>query len=73
MNFPLNNSKSNGLTALSIAIVKNNPEIVKILIDSGADVSHIGKNGVTALYMAMKQNNMKLFKLLLDHGAQAFN
>lgn len=54
MQFPLDKLKSNGISALAIAAIKGNLQIVKLLIDSGADVNLVGKSGVCPLYMAMK-------------------
>lgn len=73
MQFPLNLTKHNGLTALSIAISRNQEEIMKLLLQAGADVNHVGKNGLTALYIAIKYKNTHAVKLLLDLGANVYN
>jgi len=54
MGFPLDKVKANGISALSIAAIKGNIPIMKLLIDAGADLNLVGKSGVCPLYMAMK-------------------
>ena len=42
-----------GETALSIAVKKNKLEIVKLLIEKGADVKHRNKDGLSAIDFAI--------------------
>jgi ankyrin repeat protein len=65
------------LTFLSLAIAKNNYEIVELLIDNGADVNIIlatsTRQGqvftVTPLSLAVQKNNFKIVELLIKNGA----
>jgi len=66
MNYPLDKLKANGISALSIAAIKGNLPIIKLLIQAGADVNQIGKNGVSPLYMAMKATNLECIQYLLE-------
>ncbi|UNF62747.1 ankyrin repeat domain-containing protein [Spiroplasma poulsonii] len=49
--------------------IKNNPEIVQLLLDKGADVNLQNKNGDIPLITAIKNNDLKMVQLLLDNGA----
>ena len=56
-----------GIRALSYAF--RDPEIVKLLLDRGADVNAQEENGRTALWEAAHWGFWKSVKLLLDRGA----
>ena len=61
-------------TALFYAIDSDSPERVRILINSGANVSARDVEGFTPLHMCMKwasrdKNSVKIAKLLLEDGA----
>lgn len=63
-------------TPLYVACWNRNPEIIRYLIEKGADVNAIGrcnplhyKVGETPLYIACKSGNLEIIKLLLDNGA----
>jgi len=66
-------AKHNGITALSLAISRKQEEIMKLLLQAGADVNHVGKNGLTSLFIAFKYRNLQAVKLLLDLGANVYN
>ena len=51
-------------TALTIAVKRQNPQIVKLLLDGGADPS-------VALTTAVKNENIEIVKLLLDGGTKS--
>lgn len=57
--------------AIIMACVKGNAEILKMLLDSGADVDAIDNfgTGLTALTIAAQQDNFDIVKMLLDRGA----
>lgn len=58
------------LTPLLIAVLAVNGELVKLLVDAGADLEAQDKaHGVTALHIAALKGNLNLTKLLLDKGA----
>ena len=54
----INSQDNKGATALIYAVLSTNEQIVKLLIDSGADKSIFTKKGLTALAIA-KNNKMK--------------
>ncbi|GHU13091.1 hypothetical protein FACS189449_07970 [Alphaproteobacteria bacterium] len=61
-----------GKTALHIAVIHNCEEIVKILIDNGADVNAIDGylfRKLTPIHYAAINNNTAITKLLIDAGA----
>lgn len=54
-----------GYSPLMLACGDNDEELVKILLDHGADVSIKSKNGLTALINASKNNKKKICELLI--------
>ncbi len=66
----LNEQGSDGNTLLMIAIMKKNKEMIKHLLDYGADTELSNNIGLTALDIAMDQGNDDLATLLID-AAQA--
>lgn len=72
------NTGSDSLTALMVA-AKGYPGIVKLLLDSGAEVNTKAKilvkgnghdlDGVTALWVAAFSGNAAVSKMLIEHGA----
>lgn len=59
-----------GLTALMLAACHANPEMVKLLLDAGADPLTVdSKTGATALHKACQGGNVECARLLLDAGA----
>ncbi len=56
-------------TALHIAALHSNTQIIKLLIEKGADVTRCGKNGLTALHIASDKACVDGVKLLLKHGS----
>ena len=55
-----------GLTALMMASANGHTEIVKLLLDKGADVNVKNTYGITALFMASVHGHTEIVKLLLD-------
>ena len=45
-------------------------EIVKLLVDKGADVSHKNNRGDTALIWATNGGHSDIVKILVENGAQ---
>ena len=60
---------NNIMTALMWASYKGHSQIVKILLDEGADADNRNKSGMTALMYAARKGRFKVIKILLDHGA----
>jgi ankyrin repeat protein len=58
-----------GWSALVMASYWNHPEVVKLLIRSGADLNIRGDGGKTALIFASRFNNIEVVKLLIRSGA----
>lgn len=60
---------SNGFTPLGIASRNGRADVVKILIDRGADVAAEGPNRQTALHLAVKNGHHETVNLLVEAGA----
>jgi uncharacterized protein len=58
-----------GQTALMRAVAEKHPEVVRALIDGGADVRVRSKGGFTALHFAGQQGEIASAKMLLAAGA----
>lgn len=54
---------------LQWAVVENRPEIVKLLIDRGADVNARDRSDMTALHSATIFNRVDMLRWLIDAGA----
>jgi hypothetical protein len=54
-------------TALHVAVFRNKPDVVKILLEAGADPDIPNNKGETPLYWATATGNMR--DLLIQHGA----
>ncbi len=66
----VNAKDSTGLTALQMAIIKDQHGTVKEMLQLGADPNvHTGKHNQTALHTAALQGNAAIVQLLLAHGA----
>ena len=58
-----------GITALMIAVEKENIEIVKLLLESGESHPEFQNvDGYTALMIAIRNDNIEIVKLLLESG-----
>ena len=55
--------------ALHIAAQSGNAEIVKLLLEHGAEVDAKNKYGESALHVAARSGNAEIVELLLTHGA----
>jgi hypothetical protein len=63
---------SDGSTALHCATWKGHQDVVKLLINAGADVNIHNNNehwGTTPLHAAAHANQAAIAQILLDHGA----
>jgi len=67
--YPLTRNYADGMTPLLYASKWNNFEIVKLLVESGANINIQAVNGDTALSIARKNNNDKIYNYLMEHGA----
>ncbi len=64
-------SDKKGYTPLMWAALKGNEDIVKLLIDSGANpnTKNYRAKGITALMLATKKGNYPIVRYLVNHGA----
>ncbi|MFT9057398.1 MAG: ankyrin repeat domain-containing protein, partial [Ethanoligenens sp.] len=67
----VNIKNSEGETLLISASYYNRIQVVRRLIELGADVNAQNKNGYTALHVAAEKNFGHLGKILLENGADA--
>lgn len=59
-----------GLTALRIAVRKNQPKQLVLLLEAGADVNKTGTDGKSALFDAIEgAGGLVMVKLVVKHGA----
>ena len=63
------NAENNGWKALSWASFKGCTEIVKLLLENGADMEAKDNYGETALMLAARWGYVKAVKVLLEYGA----
>lgn len=59
-----------GYTCLMMAARNHQPELVKLLINKGADINKKAKDGNTAISLARKENDLDMVKLLKSLGAK---
>jgi hypothetical protein len=64
----LNYESDNG-TALMASVVKNNKNLVDILLKNGANPDLTDKNGITALMLAVQFNNAEMVEKLVKEKA----
>ncbi len=72
LSFDININKkfAHGITALSFAVLGDaNIDIIKVLLNNGADINTQVFNGFTPLISASDGNNIEIVKLLLEYGA----
>ncbi|MES0491541.1 MAG: ankyrin repeat domain-containing protein [Leptospirales bacterium] len=65
----LHQPSSDGFTPL-MAASKMHPEVVRYLLENGADVNAVTNYGGTALMVAVHTGNQEITELLLEHGAK---
>lgn len=58
-----------GMTALMLAVMEEDIEIITLLLENGVDVNVQNKNGETALILASMFGYIEIVKLLLENGA----
>jgi len=66
---PSGNRDENGNTPLLIAAQRGDAQMVKRLLEQGADVDARNDYGTTALMFASDYGHAEIIRLLLDHGA----
>jgi len=65
--YPLDKSYADGMTALLYAVKWGNLELVKLLVEYGADINARARDGNTAVSMA--RDNTQIYNYLLENGA----
>ena len=58
-----------GETPLKIAVVRQNLQLVKDLLDAGADPNATGEDNQTPLHHAAGRDSVEIVRLLLERGA----
>ena len=56
-------------TALMATVMRNNAELILLLIEKKANLNATNKTGVTALMLATQFKNIEIIKILLQHKA----
>lgn len=59
-------------TALMAAVMRNNTELIQLLIEKNANLDLTSKTGVTALMLAIQFKNIEIIKILLHNKANLF-
>jgi len=62
-------TRKNGMSPLVVAALMKRSDLVKILVENGADVKAGHADGYTALHAAAAKDNLEIVRYLLDHGA----
>ncbi|XP_044738962.1 uncharacterized protein LOC123300452 [Chrysoperla carnea] len=65
----INEKDAKGCTPLHLACAQNHTQVVKYLINLGADVNCQDQNLSTALHWAVYNNNIELVKVLIERNA----
>ncbi|XP_045177598.2 protein phosphatase 1 regulatory subunit 12A-like [Mercenaria mercenaria] len=71
--FDLNQRNHTGLTALHYAVLTNNLDSVKLLLNHGANVSSQDEYGFSPLHTAAALGFLQVTTLLIIHGADVFS
>jgi ankyrin repeat protein len=67
--YPLSKNYADGMTPLLYASKWNNFELIKLLVEKGANINVKAKDGNTALTMAQTNGNNEIYNYLIEHGA----
>jgi ankyrin repeat protein len=68
-NVPLNVQDHLGRAALHVAVALGNTDLVRALVEKGADTAVVDHDGITALMEACKLDNLEMVKLLATKPA----
>lgn len=66
---PTDEPNTEGNYPVHMALQKDDPELLEMILKSGVDVNAINGEGKSALALAFENNNQVLIKILLHHGA----
>ncbi len=67
----LNGIRADGFAPLHVAVFHDRLEIVRLLIDAGADLNLKGDGELTPLHVAALEGRLEIARLLLEKGANA--
>jgi hypothetical protein len=67
--FPLPRHDTDGMTSLLYASIYNNFEMVRLLVEHGANINARNREGNTALSIAQSNGNNQIMDFLLERGA----
>ena len=70
---PPNSGSFMSLTPLLLAVMRENPAIVRILLEKGADPNLRNEDGVSPLIVAAENGNIEYVQMLLGYGATVSN
>jgi hypothetical protein len=62
-------NKGTGAMPIHVAVFHDHPDVVKALLEAGADPNVRNYDGKTALVIATEKRSRKVVRMLLDHGA----
>ena len=65
----VNHKATDQWSALFCAVRRNHPDVVKVLIDAGADIETRDEDSLTPLVYAGEKGNLLMVKMLLEAGA----
>ena len=65
----LNDVDEKGYSLLSYAVIRQSEEIIRFLVDSGAEINRIQENAISTIGIAVLRSGEPIVKLLLDLGA----
>jgi len=57
-----------GYSALDMAVKGKHPEVVFVLLDNGADVTHLNASNYAALHQAIQYGDVEIVKRFLEHN-----
>ena len=63
--------KGDGTTPLITAAMMGHADVVKLLLEEGAEPNKAGMNGATALQIAASMGHLEVMAMLLENGAMA--
>ena len=61
--------RSRGDTPLHLAIKRDKPNIITVLLNNNVDINIKNEEGKSPLHIAVEQNNIEIFKKLLNKGS----
>lgn len=68
--FQVNDTEIEGRSALLIALEEKNNEMVRLLLEGGADPNYESEEGVTPIKLCWLTNNREAESLLIEYGAE---